>query len=171
MAMSTIPSIHFAIEFGDEAIVKTLLALYKDMDMRDSATGRTLVHTAVDCENVKVLKMLLFQGADINVFSNANLTPLHLAVANKSTRMVEILLDHGADVNPALNFDDKTPLYMAVELNCPMIVAMLLERGASIRHSTIRNVTVFDVARKTGNTHLCLLLLGYADKQLRLAGS
>ncbi|XP_008209294.1 alpha-latrocrustotoxin-Lt1a-like [Nasonia vitripennis] len=164
-------SIHLAIEFGDLAIIDALLALYEDVNIRDPTTGYTLVHMAVECENVEVLKMLLLRKAAINVYSNDSLTPLHLAVRKKSTRMVEFLLDHGANVNPAFNVDDKTPLYMAVELNCPIIVAILLERGASIKHSTIRDVTVFDVARKTNNTHLCLLLLRYADKQLKLAGS
>lgn len=62
--------------------------------------GKTVLHWAAgyDGKDPSLLGKLISQGADVNVRSNANVTPLHCAIAAGSWRAVEQLCWAGASV-------------------------------------------------------------------------
>ncbi|XP_066901267.1 BRCA1-associated RING domain protein 1 isoform X2 [Halyomorpha halys] len=64
--------------------------------------GWTLMHEAVDYENLEVLEILLEAGGNVNAYSGDNCTTcLHDALneVNISTDIIKCLLNYGADIN------------------------------------------------------------------------
>uniref|UniRef100_A0ABD2WQA3 Uncharacterized protein n=1 Tax=Trichogramma kaykai TaxID=54128 RepID=A0ABD2WQA3_9HYME len=68
--------------------------------------GNTPLHLAVGRDDLKMIELLLINGASPNVANNEGCTPLHRATAKLSHATVELLLAHGADLsNFAIPFD------------------------------------------------------------------
>ncbi|KAH6664496.1 hypothetical protein B0J14DRAFT_523182, partial [Halenospora varia] len=78
-----------------------------------------------------VVKLLLDQGADVNLKDNYKRTPLHQASVNGHTKVVQLLLDQGADVN-SKDSDGKTPLDLASASGHAEVVQLLLDQGADV---------------------------------------
>ena len=65
--------------------------------------------------SIKIIKILISNGADVNLVSREGNTPLHILVNDLgNVQIAEILLKNGADIN-AKNSDGKTPLQLALE--------------------------------------------------------
>lgn len=80
----------------------------------------------------EVVKMLLKNGANVNVRSNSQYqSPLSLAVQNSHTEIAKLLVDHGADIE-ILDFEGRTPLWIAVQLRRTDMVKLLVTMGADI---------------------------------------
>lgn len=119
---------------GDEELVKLLLL--KGVNVN---TGS--LHCATNEGHVKVVKMLLDIGADVNIdtscFYDDGYTPLQLAIENEdelgnetTETIVRMLLDAGANViNTPLR-----PLSSAVSLGQLAIVKMLIEAGSDVNN-------------------------------------
>ena len=77
--------------------------------------GWTALYYATLYNRTDVIKLLLYEGADVNrqnlLFKD---TPLHLAARYNKTEAIQLLLDNGADVN-LKNNDNKTPFDVAWE--------------------------------------------------------
>ncbi|CAM1503120.1 Fc.00g078960.m01.CDS01 [Cosmosporella sp. VM-42] len=83
------------------------------VNLTDGA-GWSLLHRAVEAGNTSVVWVLIQHGADLNIRSHRNNTPLHTCYAADGDRhaIQELLLKSGAD--PGLrNKDKKTPLQIA----------------------------------------------------------
>jgi len=81
-----------AITKNDGAKVKTLLEERVDLlDYRDYILGYTGAHWAVKTNNLKIMKMLLQAGTDINATSNNGGTLLHLAIQSGHFAIVKEL--------------------------------------------------------------------------------
>ncbi|GAB2764600.1 ankyrin repeat domain-containing protein [Salinimicrobium soli] len=72
------------------------------------------LHSACAISNYEIAKLLLKNGAEVNVAQAGGVTPLHSAAHNGQDRLVQLLLEHGADTH-AKTEDGKTPLQMAEE--------------------------------------------------------
>lgn len=70
------------------------------------------LHSACAISNYEIAKLLLKNGAEVNVSQAGGVTPLHSAAHNGKDRLVQLLLEHGAD-KYAKTDDGKTPLQMA----------------------------------------------------------
>jgi len=90
--------------------IARMLILHKDIDIdaKNPRGGGTALHAVAWCGDVKLAKLLLDHGADVNSKSDRlirgprrplpyNQTPLHVAVRKRHEKMVEFLLQHGAD--------------------------------------------------------------------------
>ncbi|KAL3660440.1 hypothetical protein V7S43_014592 [Phytophthora oleae] len=87
----------------------------------------TCVHVAVQHGHAKLLKLLLFSGANVNARTINGTTPLHLAVEINRRDIVQDLLLAGA--NPLLrNSTEQTPLQAATSRGLKPI-ALLLRQG------------------------------------------
>jgi ankyrin repeat protein len=91
---------------------KLLLAMGADPNTTDSKIDRPLVFQAAFSGLEEVVEVFLVAGADVNFFSQSNLTLLHVAVMVNNKAMVELLLSHGANVN-AEAIGRATPLFVA----------------------------------------------------------
>eukprot|EP00112_Aurelia_sp_Birch-Aquarium-sp1_P005270 Seg1598.4 transcript_id=Seg1598.4/GoldUCD/mRNA.D3Y31 product="Potassium channel AKT3" protein_id=Seg1598.4/GoldUCD/D3Y31 len=86
--------------------------------------GRTLLHVAVEMENVSYVHFLLEAGSCINAKEGCGLTPLNLAVAKKNKDMCQILVNAGAKFAGPLFTSITSPLKMAEILAYADILAI-----------------------------------------------
>jgi ankyrin repeat protein len=96
---------------------------------------------------------LLAKGADVNVKSFRELSPLHLATNNGTPRMVKLLLANGADVN-AKDFYQWTALMNAIYLGSVELVDILLQSGADVNAKNYEGRTSLFLAENLGHTEI-----------------
>jgi ankyrin repeat protein len=109
----------------------TILLVYleeTDQINRQDKHGNTLLHLAVNKNNVDAVKLLLWHRAQTTIANNKGNTPLHCAAYQGNSAIVKLLLAHGAQPN-SVNTNDSMPLHKAVYAN-KQIVELLLKNGA-----------------------------------------
>jgi ankyrin repeat protein len=133
--------LHSPAWYGDLEMVQVLLNYKVDVNTGSdggwaplhyaSAGARitfTLFHNVVQSLPDTVW-LLLEHGADVNIRTLGNSTPLHKAAENGKVEIVRMLLEHGANVG-AEDEEGKTPLHSATQNGRFEIVRLLLENGA-----------------------------------------
>jgi ankyrin repeat protein len=120
---------------------------------RDSRLQRTPLFWAARSGDATLVKLLLEQGAEVNLYAapysepgnvvagpsiwdrnstgKTGETPLHLAAGEGHVEASRLLLDQGADVN-AGDESGRTPLQLACEKHHAKVVELLLKRGAAV---------------------------------------
>lgn len=100
------------------------------MDPLDDFEAHFL-HYAVAKEDISVVRALIADGADVNLFDELGHTPMHYAVEEGRLDVVDELLQAGADINAHSESDiSNTPL-ARVAGNCSFELAKaLVDRGA-----------------------------------------
>lgn len=118
----------------------------------------TPLHVAVAKNDLKMVKLLIQYGHDLNQIRQRGETPFYMAVQNGNLDMAEFLLQNGADLNcPARYFrgpryvpevHGNFPLHVAVKLDNPLpMVNFLLQNGAyPLSKSGEKGVTPFCLA-------------------------
>ena len=94
----------------------------------------------------QVLRLLIENKADINVFNQFGSSPLHMAVFYNHEECVSILLKSKALLNEKNDFG-MTPLMLAAT-RCPAICRMLLESGADMSVKNNSGKTAFDLCNE-----------------------
>ena len=126
--------IYNAIIFGRVKIAEYLLSKKNiDVTFKDKE-GRTALIKAVYKKNmIKVVKLLIQNGADPNETDNKGNCPLNLAIQLEHTAMVKLLLKNGANPN-SLNPDayGQHPLHRVCMKGQVDVVEMLLKHGANV---------------------------------------
>ena len=89
--------------------------------------------------DLKIVKYLVGNGADVNAMGKYYETPLHTAAKNGKVKIVKYLVEKGADVN-AVNELYETPLDYAAFNHKARIVKYLLGKGG---HSKAKNFELF----------------------------
>lgn len=113
----------------------------------DQNTEITPLLFAIQINNLKLIKLLIQYGVDLNTKNSKGDTALIFAIQNKKEKIVKLLLESGADPNIKNNYDT-TALIYSVENNCVSIAKLLLQYG-------IENI---DLKDRTGNTALTLAI-------------
>jgi ankyrin repeat protein len=105
-----------------------------------------------------VVRLLLDQGADVEVADSDEETPLHLASSNGQLDMVQLLLDQGANIAAA---DDAgwTPLHQASRNGHLEVVQLLLDQGANVTAADYDGWTPLHLASENGHLEVVRLLL------------
>ena len=98
--LSTDTPLMVAADFSRPSVLKILLSGKATVNAQDRG-GNTALHCAVQClVYVKEkLKLLINEGADVNIFNRASVSPLILAFKNLEEVAVKTLLKFGASVN------------------------------------------------------------------------
>jgi ankyrin repeat protein len=107
-------AIHIAAKKGQEHVLRWLLRQRLDSTIEDSE-GQTALHSSMNGgrENaVKVMEILLQNGADVNHTDHKGRTALHRAVEKDAVAVVRMLLESGADITLRDN-DGQTALQRA----------------------------------------------------------
>ena len=86
-----------------------------------------LIIEAVYNEHYDIAKLLIYNGADVNV-SDSDRTALHYAIDNSDYDMVKLLIDNGADIKK--NTDDGDSPLLLTDSNWKLI-KLLIEKGAN----------------------------------------
>ncbi len=127
--------LHTAAFSGDFEVVRNLIEYgLADINATD-VYGSTPLHWALGGHNFKdgspsVLRLMLEQGADINLQNQIGRTPLHHASVNGMLEFVRLLLEHGADVE-VKDSAGKTASQEADDRGHDEVVELLLEYGAN----------------------------------------
>jgi DNA repair exonuclease SbcCD ATPase subunit len=113
------------------------------------------------------IKLLLEEGAGVNVKNENGWTPLHWATRNGHADAARVLLDKGAHMN-AKNNCGSTPLHLASHLGRVEVAYVLLDRGADLNTKNDSGKTPLDVADNE-NTEMALRMhkaLGSTQQKL-----
>lgn len=103
------------------------------------------IHFATDKCDLKILQLLLSEGADINATSSEYLnTSLHIAAISGELKIAQFLLDSGADIDAA-NYKGLTPLCLA-SFHCQSdMVELLFCNNANTNIKDMNNKTALDI--------------------------
>jgi len=91
----------------------------------------TALHKAAEKGNIEIVKLLLENGAKIDVEDTEGWRPLHMAAWNGEQKVVKLLLEKKADVN-AQNKYGKIPLSMAYQNQHASVVKLIESKIASL---------------------------------------
>ncbi|MGI4752876.1 MAG: ankyrin repeat domain-containing protein, partial [Janthinobacterium lividum] len=94
----------------------------------------TLVHTAAQNGNTKILPELVKHKADIDKAENNGLSPLHIAAQSGHLEIVQKLLEYGANVHKSEK-NGNSPLHLAALFGHLDIIQKLLEHKADVDKS------------------------------------
>lgn len=112
----------------------TFKAIGSFINMQDGR-GMTLLHEAVQCGNIDIVKYLIDRGADVNKKDKLGRTPL-LCVTwyyTNASDIVKILLESGADPNTKdSKKEGNTPLARACEMGNENSAKLLVKYGANV---------------------------------------
>ncbi len=139
--------LHYACEFGREAVVSLLLENGAKVNVED-IFGNTPLHVASKEGNEDIVALLLENGADVNAKSSYGWTPLHSASKKGHESIVSLLLEKGADVNAKDN-GGETPLHEACYYGHENIVSFLLQNGANPTVTNYEGKTPVQIACST----------------------
>lgn len=115
---------------------------------------------------VRMVEVLLSNGASVDVQGSTSGMPLHLAALTGQKTLVQMLIDKGADVN-ARTSDGQTPLYQAAKRDAPDVAELLLARKADVNARTKSGYTPLMASAANGNSNLAKVLLEHgADVSL-----
>ena len=122
----------------------------------------TLLHDAVELNNIQCIRMLANLGADFNARDSWNRTPLHWAAAcGVSPYIVDMLINNGAVVD-ARDHKEMTPLHHAVmDYNCIDLAQKLIARGASLEAVGERGHSILHMAVWYRNLEMIKMLISY----------
>lgn len=135
-------ALHFAAEFGNEAITMALLEaggkvntetynVGDDNWQKKFFAGRTPLHWAAQNGHLAIAQMLLKRGAKVNALNSTYRTPLQEAIMFRHTPMIKYLLENGASLTIKDGYG-WTPLHKAAWQSPPQITEMLVNHGAEI---------------------------------------
>jgi ankyrin repeat protein len=120
--------------------------------------------------DIKLARLLLRHGADVNIRTKNEWTPLHLATFKGHLELARLLLDHCANVNTA-NEKGETPLHLVsrgndIEGDDFVIAVLLLKRGADPNVRDNHYATPFQLARNSGKDNIASVMLEYGARRL-----
>lgn len=127
--MVRIKALHMAAWSGRADMVKLLLKINKDADLR-CGDYTEVIQGAAGAGHQQVVQLLLEAGANVNVSFSYAPPPLMWAARNGYPEMVKFLLKHGADVNATHGENNETALKIALRHGQDEVVKVLEAQGA-----------------------------------------
>lgn len=142
----------------------------------DTVLGTNPLFETLKQKNVAILKLLLSQGARINVRNSRKMTPLMVAAQNPVDQLfshffqfvhgplsdAKMLCANKQEINPFLDKKDyqgRTALYHAVKKNNIHVTKRLLESGVEVNIKNNARMTPLHRAASEGNSAIISLLL------------
>jgi len=127
----------------------------------DNNFGDRPIFIAIENRSVKMVKLLIDNGAKVNFDDMLLLTPLMYAIQIKSVysaEIVDLLLDRGANVN--YEYLGATPLTYSLYRNPSYDIAkILIDHGADVNHMNTNRITPLMIVCSSGDEKLINLLL------------
>ncbi|MCX5634666.1 MAG: ankyrin repeat domain-containing protein [Planctomycetota bacterium] len=139
-------------EFDYDAAVKLLLSHGAKFDFNaKDGHRRTCFQNAVENNQIEILKLMLDNGADINLQNDGGV--LHWAIGHQAPiEIIALLMEHNPDVNTKNSTGD-TPLHSAVYHLRKDVILVIVENGADVSIRNNRNMTALELARTLKKSH------------------
>lgn len=122
---------------------------------------------------IRIFKMLIAAGADVNGSDDRDLTPLHLAAVSRSSEFLSILIEAGAFPNRHARFpteagakndiqdiDGRTMLHYAAMNEWLDLCTVLVKGGADTDLQDVDCKTALHLAASSGYSEICTMLVG-----------
>lgn len=119
-----------AISEGKAEEVKQLLENGTNANELSIVGATPLIH-ATWGKNIKIVKLLVQHGADINLNTERFGSALNVAASVGAGGIAYLLIENGANLNAQDN-EGKTPLMSAIYLSHPDLAKMLIDNGADV---------------------------------------
>ena len=187
---SGVPTLLFAMYYGQPAIVRTLLERGAVVDVFSAAaigiigklravlTGSPDLANAVAPDGFSPLGLacffgqkeavvlLLENGAKVNAaaLNSQRVMPLHSAVAGQHFEIAKLLVEHGALVN-AEQEGGFTPLHAACQNGQAEMVKLLIEHGADVNAQSGEGRSALYFAREGSHTQVIEVLVAAGAKE------
>jgi ankyrin repeat protein/ribosomal protein L40E len=147
---------------GDVEKVKDLLA--RGADPNAIRLGTTPLHIAAGHGRFDIVKILVENGANVNVKDLMGFTPLHSAILGNHLAIVKFLIENGADVNAKVEncltkWNWCTSLHLAAFAGDPNIIRFLIDRGADLNAKDGAGLTPLHIAARYGHPSVVELLI------------
>lgn len=155
------PSLHAAIENGNDAIVELLLQNGAEANAKETLSKEYPLNMAATHGNVKIIKLLLDRRADVDIETKTGCTPLILASKHDHVLAAQCLLENKADVNKKDNYG-KSSLFYACRYGHLDIVKLLLKHKADITVVSDSGEDVLYMASLWGHFDVANELLNFA---------
>lgn len=182
-------ALHLAIERGNIEMVSFLISHHKIINVNLKSNNIAPLHLAIMARNLKIVKLLVEAGADIEQKMDASYlhpddalvtaeeeeqidqdTPLMIAVLLNNIEMTKILLDKGADVTK--KYYDLTLLHLAIDvenINAEIVTLLIdkfIEKGLSIDTQDIIGRTPLSYSIEKSLSKITELLLKKGAKNI-----
>lgn len=123
-----------AVERDNFNAVKNLIQAGADINVIYKY-NRTVLYIAItDFNRDPIIKLLINNGANVNISDNNKISPLHIMAGKGTIESIKMLVNAGADVN-AVNIWGETPLHRSV-FNCrdapDEVVQFLIESKVNV---------------------------------------
>lgn len=128
--------LYFAAKKKNLESVKSLIE--KGNDVNAVISGNSLFYWLSIEGNNELIKLLIKNGAHVNVTNPDGITPLHWVSKNGHIDSVKLLLEKGANINVVSKW---TPLHWACEKGHIKITKLLIENGANVHATDIDGFT------------------------------
>jgi ankyrin repeat protein len=163
--------LHSAANQGTPEVVETLLNRGLKSNAKDR-WGETVLHSVSRGKRgsqggVRVAKILLERGADVNTRRKNDWTPLHFASYFGNVEIVRLLLDHGANLDAATGNMGEKPLHKVsygkyrYQEDGVRVAQLLFDRGAEVNTRGKDDWTPLHRASYYGNVEIVRLLLDH----------
>ncbi|CAM9511703.1 unnamed protein product [Choristocarpus tenellus] len=153
---------------GDFDGTKRFVEAGGNVNSYDSATERTLLHTASRQGYTELVSLLLSHGAIAGAYTLRRLTPLHLAAYRGHLEVARLLVEAWAPVDDR-DMAGSTPLHLATIKGHGDVARLLLQCGANIDGLEGQGWTALHFACWKGYTDIVrLFLLHRADMEVRI---
>lgn len=151
-----IPPLHIAALYGHDDLARTIVAnSSKDawtLARESDGGGRSTLHYAAYYGHEKVARSLLRWGADTNVVSDEDETPLHVAAGGGNANVVQLLLDNGARQD-VLDLHGMPPLLRACASQRDSVIALFAKKNLDFTLRSHHGRNAWQVA--IGSTSVC----------------
>ena len=125
-------ALYWSAQAGDLPECQTLLAMGADVNHREDVYNETPLQTASRSGRTPVVKLLIENGALVNVTDNIGFTPLHMAAQEGHLASARLLVNSGARTDAA-SIDESMPIHRAAQHNRHQILTYLVtEAGVSV---------------------------------------
>ncbi|KAF4848013.1 Ankyrin-1 [Colletotrichum siamense] len=149
--------LYYACLYGLVSEVESLLSQHVGVNEQGGRQGYPIV-AAADKGHTKIVKLLVANGADVNLKDPFDRTALHMAASGGYIEIVQLLLDANAEVN-AMTAEYETSLGWACSSGHLKVVRLLLDRGAVMNPPDGMSVNVLQLACSYGHVEIVRLLL------------
>ena len=118
--------LHFCAKNGFTTSVKRLLSIRNiNVNMKDDWTGWTPLNWAALKGHVEIARLLLQNGAEVNVRDSLDRTPLHYAALFGHVDILHLLVENGADLEAQNNPGERALHIAARYCNLPIIQELI----------------------------------------------
>jgi len=126
--MATQDPLFKAIHSADYATVKAIVSRKPHMLKEKNFQGGTYMNCTASTKDIKMMKLVIKLGGNINQASDCGTTPILMASKQDDLAMVRILLDAGA--NPNVFASNTSPLTNAMQHHNKEMIKLLSKHGA-----------------------------------------